>query len=388
MNTFSEEYLKVLRSAEKNGADLFLSAEPYNEGWGNWILDDIEDELTITEKISVDEIKDFAFQGFTAGWLSYDYGMILRGINRTKKPELPLGVLRRYRNRLMVSGAKFTGSKLPRLVCSRIDAGTSETEYISITNNIIDHISNGDIYQLNHAVRFNAHPELTASFIDLFMSKPSPYGARFNMGNHDLFSLSPELFLEVEDGRVVSKPIKGTLKASLPGFSESHELTDSVKESAELSMIVDMVRNDISEHCQNGSVKVKDHKSVFRINDLLQMYSTVTGVLDDNSDVVDLLLTAFPGASITGCPKKRAMELIDLYEPFSRGIYCGSFFLIPDRKNLISSIAIRTGCWNKSSDIFSYYAGSGIVMDSNAENEYAETMAKGNTFREFFHEDL
>ena len=202
----------------------------------------------------------------------------------------------------------------------------------------------------------------------------------FRVGEQVVVSTSPERFLRVRDGEVLSQPIKGTRAFDTFRQQVMDELTTSPKEDAELSMIVDLVRNDISAHCEYGSVKVFGHKSAFVVDNLVRMYSNVAGRLKPGSDVVDLLLDAFPPGSVTGCPKKRTLEIIDRLEPHARGVYCGSMVALFDPHNMDSSVAIRTGCLDTSSGFFHFYAGSGIVIDSLPRAEYAETLAKAGKF--------
>jgi para-aminobenzoate synthetase component 1 len=192
----------------------------------------------------------------------------------------------------------------------------------------------------------------------------------------------------VNNREVLSQPIKGTLRFDRYDDSMRRRLTESPKESAELSMIVDMVRNDISLNCEYGSVRVSDHKSTFLVDNLIQMYSNVHGRLKSDRTCLGLLLDAFPGASVTGCPKKKSLELIEELEPHSRDVYCGSFFLVDQAGNMDSSIAIRTGYYDTESKDFRFFAGSGIVIGSHPEKEYLETVAKGEKFLRAFRAEV
>ncbi len=145
-------------------------------------------------------------------------------------------------------------------------------------------------------------------------------------------------------------------------------------------MIVDLIRNDLSANCEYGSVRVDNHKSVFAVDRLLQMYSDVTGRLRPDRDCLDLFFDAFPGGSVTGCPKKRSMEIIDVLEPHPRDVYCGSILIVRDEKNMDSSVAIRTAVYDTDDARLDVWSGSGIVVDSDPASEYQETMAKAEKF--------
>jgi para-aminobenzoate synthetase component 1 len=251
-----------------------------------------------------------------------------------------------------------------------------------------ERIRDGDTYQLNLSIRFTAEAgglDAYGLFVDLARRHPAAYYGYMESGPYRIVSTSPERFMRVRDGQVLSQPIKGT--RHLDAWSGSRELDAaeqelraSAKEDAELSMIVDLVRNDISAHCEYGSVRVENHKSIFRVDNLLQMHSNVTGRLKPGCTVLDLLLDAFPPGSVTGCPKKRSCEIIDALEPHRRDVYCGTLLAIYGPRDMDSSVAIRTGFLDTRAGFFHFYAGIGIVMDSTPSGEYAETLAKAEKF--------
>ncbi|MEG6551665.1 chorismate-binding protein, partial [Desulfocurvibacter africanus] len=269
-----------------------------------------------------------------------------------------------------------------------VSASLDRQGYEAAVRQAQERIRDGDTYQLNLSIRFTAEAkglDAYGLFLDLARRHPASYYGYFESGPFRVVSTSPERFMRVRDGQVLSQPIKGTkhLDARF-GDREAAEaeqaLRTSAKEDAELSMIVDLVRNDISAHCEHGSVHVENHKSVFRVDNLLQMHSDVTGRLKPGSTVLDLLLDAFPPGSVTGCPKKRSCEIIDSLEPHSRDVYCGTLLAIYGRRDMDSSVAIRTGFLDTGAGFFHFYAGSGIVMDSSPSCEYAETLAKAEKF--------
>ena len=257
--------------------------------------------------------------------------------------------------------------------------------YVRRVERVLEHIRDGDTYQLNLSTRFDADLSGTGFdpltfFMHMWDQHPAPFYAWLSHGSTRIISTSPERFLCVRDGQVLSQPIKGTLE--FESFTEGMEkaLTASPKESAELSMIVDLIRNDIAACCEYGSVQVSAHKETFTVDRLIQMYSDVRGTLRSGSTCLDLLLDAFPGGSVTGCPKQRTMRIIEKEEPHSRGLYCGSVVFIEDPQNMDSSIAIRTGWYDSITKALCFFSGSGIVLDSNPESEYRETLAKAGKF--------
>ncbi len=264
----------------------------------------------------------------------------------------------------------------------------TEAEYARTVHEVLREIRRGEYYQLNLAIEFRVpmpKEQVPGLFAGLAQHRPAPFYALMKVPPFQVLSTSPELFLRVRNGHVLSNPIKGTAEIHDDADLALRRLLDSPKEAAELSMIVDLVRNDISSHCIPGSVQVRNHRSVFRVDRLWQAHSEVHGRMSPDSDVVDLLLDAFPGGSVTGCPKQSAMAAISRFESFDRNIYCGALFVIHDRTNLDSSIAIRTGVHDARRDEFRFYAGSGIVVDSDPRSEYRETLAKAARFLDALH---
>lgn len=407
-----EEFERLAgRLARENGADLVLSSPGYPAETVSVIGVRPVAELVLDTSTTVEEVKRFCFgsPGLTLGFVSYTYGMLLRGVKSGKPQDFPLGHLKKYaatvefqteKNSLLVATDNeslfnyirrihLTDFNEPDLFPSMTlpsgqpSVSLGKTAYESAVSNTLEHILSGHTYQLNLSTKFSWDcPDLDA--LDLFLSMrrdhPAPFYAWLNSGDHRVLSTSPERFLRVRDGDVLSQPIKGTLR--FDDYSESlvAELTESDKESAELSMIVDLIRNDISTNCEYKSVRVENHKSVFRVDNLLQMYSDVLGRLREDRDCLDLFFDGFPGGSITGCPKQSSMEIIEKLEPHSRGVYCGSVVVIRDERNMDSSIAIRTAVHNTRTGQFDTYAGSGIVVDSKPRREYQETLAKLEKF--------
>lgn len=399
--------------AHEKGADLFYSSTDYPDSGKSHICYNPCRELIIVENTSKSEIEDFCFsdEKITFGYFGYQLGQIYRGIPITKKSNFPLGHLKKYESVISFDGKNlllygvnesefntflaqidlkepnsneiiFAEDKQPKL-----KASLSEEQYIDGVARVIDYIREGYIYQLNLTIKYSieySKPDILDLFQKSWFAYPASFYSLFDSGDYHILSTSPERFLQVVDGQVLSQPIKGTLAFEKFDKSMINKLTESPKEDAELSMIVDMVRNDISLNCDYGSVTVENHKSTFVVDKLIQMYSNVRGKLKEESSVIDLLCDAFPGGSITGCPKKKAMELIDELEPHSRDIYCGSMVAIYDEKNMESSIGIRTGYLDKIRSKFNFFAGSGIVVDSEPKSEYLETVAKADKFFKLF----
>lgn len=265
----------------------------------------------------------------------------------------------------------------------------SPQDYQAMVQRVIDYIAAGDVFQVNVAQRFTAstHGEFPASNRHLFsrLSEISPawYGAYLEL-SHDsthaharraIASTSPELFLEVTGDRVITRPIKGTR----PAHIDPAELQRSPKDTAELNMIVDLLRNDLGRVCRFGSVRVEQPRAVESHPTVHHGVATITGRLREDADLTDLLRATMPGGSITGAPKVRAMQIIDELERVRRGPYCGAIgVLSPDFAVL--NIAIRTMLLEQErssgSGRVDFSVGGGIVADSVPVQEYQETLDK------------
>jgi para-aminobenzoate synthetase component 1 len=255
----------------------------------------------------------------------------------------------------------------------------NEAQYHAKLQQINDYLRAGDCYQINFSQRFNAQYQGNEwqAYLALRAANKAPFSAFIRLSDCCILSISPERFLSLKNGHVQSKPIKGTR----PRFSDPQqdqtaitELLNSEKDQAENLMIVDLLRNDLSKHCKAHSVQVP---ALFKIESFAAVHhlvSTVTGELDEHSSAYSLFQGAFPGGSITGAPKIRAMQIIDELEPHKRNIYCGSIGYFGIRQDMDSSICIRTLlCENNS---IYCWAGGGIVLDSVSSEEYQESLDK------------
>jgi para-aminobenzoate synthetase component I len=246
----------------------------------------------------------------------------------------------------------------------------------------IDYIHAGDVYQVNLSQRFSfpfaAHP--FERWLALFDRNAAPYYAYVDTGRQQVLSTSMERFLSVRGARVVTQPIKGTrARGATPDedAARADELRTSAKDDAELSMIVDLMRNDLGHVCRPTSVAVRAHKLLDSWRNVHHLSSIVEGVLRDEVSIGEVLRATFPAGSITGCPKIRAMEIIDELEPVVRAAYTGSIGCLGPARDMELSVAIRTAIVHDG--VCHVSVGGGIVRDSLPADEYAETLAKGST---------
>jgi len=264
-------------------------------------------------------------------------------------------------------------------VLSELHPNMDEEFYARAFNKIKHYIREGDCYQVNLAQRFSIDVagDPWCAYLQLRKLNPAPYSSFFKIPEGAVLSTSPERFLKVDNGLVETKPIKGTRRRSTDVYEDralSEDLLESKKDRAENLMIVDLLRNDIGKSCRPGSVTVPKLFALESFARVHHLVSTVIGQLADNYHALDLLRGCFPGGSITGAPKLRAMEIIEALEPHRRSIYCGSMAFIGFDGNMDSNITIRTLVYHK--DKMYCWAGGGIVMDSRLDAEYQECFDK------------
>ncbi len=258
----------------------------------------------------------------------------------------------------------------------------AKAHYVAMVERTKEYIAAGDIYQANMSqsfrcpMRISDAPDLFREWTSRF---PTPYAAYVDGGEWVLLSNSPECFLDVRGDRIATFPIKGT-RASTDGAdlgAISRDLTGDPKERAEHIMIVDLERNDLGRVCVPGSVFVPEMQVSRHFPMLVHMVSRVSGTLRDGVGIADILRATFPGGSITGAPKVRAMEIIEELEPEPRGFYTGSIGWLEPGGRARFNIAIRTAQVDAGG--LSFHAGGGIVADSDPNREYEETFAKSQS---------
>lgn len=270
-------------------------------------------------------------------------------------------------------------NKRPFALTGEWQSNMTQSQYTQNLTRVHDYLVAGDCYQINFAQRFNASYEGSEwqAYLSLREANKAPFSSFMRLPESCILSISPERFISTKQGDVETKPIKGTRPRS-DNKEEDNRLANALltaeKDRAENLMIVDLLRNDISKHCEPGSVTVPNLFSLESYNAVHHMVSTVKGRLKPSSSCFDLLSGAFPGGSITGAPKIRAMEIIDELEPHQRNIYCGSIVYLGIFGDMDSSICIRTLL--AENNTLYCWAGGGIVLDSNAKDEYQETLDK------------
>ncbi len=256
-------------------------------------------------------------------------------------------------------------------------------QYLKAFEHIINYIHAGDCYQVNLAQRFSTRYEgdLSQAFATLHARAKAPFSAFIESPEGGVMSFSPERFLKIRQGTVITQPIKGTRPRhddALTDLKLRETLRESLKDQAENLMIVDLLRNDLGRVCDTGSVEVLSLFDIVSFTNVHHMVSTIQGRIEGPDGMFRLLRASFPGGSITGAPKQRAMEIIQELEPYSRSIYCGSIAYLGFDGNMDSSICIRTLVAHKGK--IHGWGGGGIVADSSGDQEYQETLDKISMF--------
>ncbi len=268
-----------------------------------------------------------------------------------------------------------------------LHSNMTKEQYLSMVRRAQDLISSGEIYQVNLSQRFACPwPGGRQGWSDLYRSlrkvSPSSFSACFDAGDFALISSSPERFLWSDGKNIQTVPMKGTRRrGQSPGDDKKlkQELLDSDKDRAELLMITDLMRSDLGRVCQYGTVRVTEPRQMEEYATVYQTTSTVEGVLNPGVSPFEILKAAFPGGSITGCPKIRSMQVIDELEPDGRGFYTGALGYAGFNGRMDFNMLIRTIIAERRQLTFS--AGGGIVADSDPEKEYEETLVKAEGMR-------
>jgi len=273
-----------------------------------------------------------------------------------------------------------------------VTALENKEEFIGKVSEIKAHLKKGDIYEINYCIPFYASYEnydWTDFFIRLNSRSLAPFSVFSRLGDLLIISASPERFFKKENNKVWVEPMKGTaprFKDKFKDLNELNRLSFSEKERAENSMIVDLTRNDLAQFCKLGSVEVENLCRVYSFSHVHQMVSTVSGILQREMNLAEILSHIFPMGSMTGAPKIKAMELIAAFEKFSRGPFSGSFGYIAPNQDMDFNVLIRTVFVDAKRKKLFFALGSAITVKSNAEEEWAEVLLKGELIQQILNE--
>lgn len=356
-------------------------------------------------------VEDVPFAGGALGYWSYDLARRMhagedaeRQTEMKHTPDMAIGIYdwalvldHQQHTARLVSHLRFaeTAQLLPQIllrlrsdatlppdsfrVQGKIASNFTHSSYASAFAAVKDYLKSGDCYQVNLAQRFSAAAtgDALGAYLMLRSLSPAPYSTFLNLPQVQILCASPERFLRVHNGRVETRPIKGTRPRSTDAQQDrrlADELRSHPKDRAENLMIVDLLRNDLGKSCVPGSVRVPKLFEVESYANVHHLVSTVEGKLAAGRDALHVLSDCFPGGSVTGAPKQRAMQIIEQLEHNRRGIYCGAIGYVGFDGNMDSNIVIRTLVY--SGDEIRCWVGGGIVADSVCEAEFQETLDK------------
>ena len=387
-------------------ADPLTTITPYADEPGEQTIARLRQVLGELGPASWPDALQLPFGAGALGYVSYDFGRALEPLPMQAQadiqlPALQLGIYRwslvsdnqRCQRWLVCHPsveADYRSALLTRLAgpisepgafalqCS-FAAEQSQAEYLHAFERIQDYIQAGDCYQVNLAQRFSApcQGDPLSAYQQLRHACPTPFAAYVESADNALLCLSPERFLKVEGGQVETRPIKGTRpRGATPAQDQvlADALRNSPKDRAENLMIVDLLRNDLGRVCSYGSVRVPELFSIESYPNVHHLVSSITGQLASDQDALSLLASAFPGGSITGAPKIRAMQIIEELEPVRRSLYCGSIGYIGCEGQMDLNITIRSLV--HQNDHLYCWGGGGIVADSDGQEEYQESLTK------------
>jgi len=282
--------------------------------------------------------------------------------------------IRSILNNHIVSDLNETVSFCPR---------TSKEQYLETVNKLKEHIQKGDIYEVNYCQEYISYDtdikSVKNTYLNLNGITKAPFSCLFNFDEFTVFSCSPERFIKKNGSNLLAQPIKGTARRGENDTEDKFlfkSLRNDPKERAENIMIVDLMRNDLSKVAEKNSVKVDELCEIYSFETVHQMISTVSCKVKKEYSFVDILKATFPMGSMTGAPKIRAMELIEKYEDFKRGLYSGSVGYIAPNGDFDFNVIIRTMIHNKNLKTISCSVGSAITIKSDAEKEFEECQIK------------
>jgi para-aminobenzoate synthetase component 1 len=384
-----------------------------------------EDPLRLLQSLlrqyRIDSLDALPFSGGALGYFSYDLGRSLERLpviagDEDRLPEMAIGlydwalVVDHQARRSHLVGGGFdprtaarwshlaehfssypaTTPRVPFRVTGAVESNMTRQQYADAFHRVQRYIRAGDCYQVNLAQRFSVttQGDPWLAYRQLRRLNPAPFSAYLNTPAAQLLCSSPERFLQLRAGAVETRPIKGTVGRGVNPTEDlklGQGLRQSAKDRAENLMIVDLLRNDLSKSSTLGSVEVSELFALESYATVHHLVSTINSRLAEGRDALDLLRGCFPGGSITGAPKQRAMEIIEELEPDRRGAYCGSIGYIGFDGNMDSNIAIRTMLHIDGR--MRFWAGGGLVADSVLESEYQETFHKARAMLQLLQAD-
>lgn len=402
----------MLSWANRFNIFLFLDSCGYNEKYASedWIMAvDAVDQFSLDERFFdafqswLNEKQDWVF-----GNINYDLKNEIEALSSAHPDQIDFPVLFFFQPKIIIR------KKLEEIEVMAFDQQPSEiveqilqtkhsqsqklqlnirpkiqrSEYLNIIEQLRQHILRGDCYEINFCQEFfaeNATIDPLSVYQQLTTISSTPFAGFYKLNEKFLLCASPERFLKKSGNKIISQPIKGTVKRDLnDGVVDDklkQQLSDSQKDQSENVMVVDLVRNDLSRICKQASVHVEELYGIYSFPQVHQMISTVVGEIDPEISFADILKATFPMGSMTGAPKIRVMQLIEQYEQTKRGIYSGSIGYIDPQGDFDFNVVIRSIMYNATQQYLSYQVGGGITFYSDPEKEFEECLLKAEAIK-------
>lgn len=370
------------------GSGLSTYGKNPSRQWAGFLLSDWDQFKQDAREIMAQAVSSKRTTGRLVGILSYELGLRWEGVvSRHAKAGEPLFHFGLYDEDVGYEALFGEVSFESPGAVSELTRDHDAASYAAMVVQALDLIRAGEIYEVNLSRRFSCLADTSRAralslYQKLKQGSPAPYAGFYDTGNLAILSVSPELFLRKDGQRVLTRPMKGTRPRG--GTVEEdivlhQELLDSAKEQAELLMVTDLLRNDLGKVCTFGSVQVDTLRHIEPYPGVFQAMSTVSGELAGSNDIFDVIEAAFPGGSVTGCPKRRAMEVVDALESSRRGFYTGALGYINLNGDAAFNVLIRSMVLQDGRLTFA--TGGGIVADSHPGQEYEETEIKARAMK-------
>lgn len=404
INLFKE---KALQFASTFDACCCLDSNQYIDPYSQYdclIAFGIEKELNLKSGTAFDQLKDFydQNQNWMFGLFSYELKNEIEDLTSKHSDQLNFPDLFFFVPKYLIAlqnksitvliGDEAVLTEIDKFSITanylkngiKVESKLNKSTYISIVDQLREHIHKGDVYEINFCQEFfanNADINPLAVYTELNKISPTPFAGFFKIYDKYILSATPERFLCKRGNQLISQPIKGTAKRNLNAKLDEQikiDLKSSNKERAENVMIVDLVRNDLTKSAIKGSVKVDELFGIYTFPQVHQMISTISCELNPHVHFIDAIRNTFPMGSMTGAPKIKAMQLIDKYELSKRGAYSGSFGCISPTGDFDFNVIIRSILYNSTEKYLSFQVGGAITYAADAQQEYEECLLKAS----------
>jgi para-aminobenzoate synthetase component 1 len=377
---------KLLEDAKSSDYFCLLNPNGYNDGFPLTFA--LGQESVLWEQVP--EVSKYSYFGY----LSYDFkDQFFRGLSSNLEDWQKFPVNTFFKATKVFKKDQIIDDLIDSQVGSsrgNFEAKVSREEYLKTVNHIKKDILNGDVYELTYCIPFVLE-DVDLDPVDVYRRlnsiSPMPFSSLLKLKDCWLIGASPERYFKKVGNKVVSQPIKGTIRRGKTKVEDNQlieELRQSEKEQAENLMIVDLVRNDLNRCCKPTTVKVDELFGIYEFPQVHQMISTISGELNPSETVKSMIEKTFPMGSMTGAPKLKAIELIEEYEVAKRGVFSGSVGFMDAYQNADFNVVIRSLIYNQTTKTLSFMVGSAITYDSDAVKEYEECLLKASAMMKCF----